>query len=386
MTPIDTHHAAARRRILQAIGAAGAASALPTRAQKPPADNGPIVIGQSCMLTGPLAPVMKGLLEGQQLALDEFNARGGVGGRPVKLVVLDDAYDVKKSVENLHTLVDRDKVTALFGFSSTANVAAALPLVVEKQVPLIGVYTGAPTLRVKHNPWFFTHTASYRDEVVQMVRNLKTVARDQIGLVYMNNPFGQLMLPIVEEVVKEQGATLVARAPLEANGSNADAAAQTLASGKPKAVIYMAFGPSLVNFVRSARAFLGVPVYAVSVANNKAALDALGDDARGLAMTTLIPNPHRPSTGMSRDFAKASERARKPVDHDHFWGYRNLRVLLEQLKRAGRGVTPQSLVATIEQMNKVDLNGYSLSYGPHNHHGSTFVDIMIAGPGGRFIR
>lgn len=303
---------ASRRRVVLALGAAGAAAALPARAQKA-ADNGPIVIGQSTMLSGPLAPTMKGLLRGQQLALDEFNARGGVGGRPVKLVLLDDAYDAKKCVENVHTFMDREKVTALFGFSSTANVAAVLPLVAEKQVPLIGVYTGAPTLRVKHNPYFFTHTASYRDEVVQMVRNLKTVARDQIALVYMNNPFGQLMMPIVEEVVKEQGAALVSRAPLEANGSNADAAAQALAAGQPKAVIFMAFGPSLVSFVRSARKYLGVPVYAVSVANNKPALDALGDDARGLAVTTLIPNPARPSTGMSRDFARASARAATPV-------------------------------------------------------------------------
>ena len=374
-----------RRQWLRGAGALGmCAAAWPVTAQK--ADTGTILIGQSTMLSGPLAVVMKGLLEGQKLALDEFNARGGVGGRQVKLLILDDVYDPKKCIENVNTFIERDKVTAVFGLSSTANVAATLPIFAEKQVPLIGVYTGAPTLRAKHNPYFFTHTASYRDEVVQMVKNLKTVARDQIGLVYMNNAFGQLMTPVVEEVVKEQGATLVGKAPLEANGSNADAAALALAAAKPKAVIFMAFGPSLVSFVRSARNYIGVPVYSVSVANNKAALDALGDDARGLAITTLIPNPLRPSTGMSRDFAKADEKAKMPIDHDHFWGYLNLRVLLEELRRAGKGVTPQSLATSIEQMHDVDLGGYRLNYSPTNHHGSTYVDIMIAGPGGRFFR
>jgi len=81
------------------------------------------------------------------------------------------------------------------------------------------------------------------------------------------------------------------------------------------------------------------------------------------------------------------EKAKLPIDYDHFYGYMNLRVLLEALKRAGKAVTPQSLVQTMEtQMSKVDLGGYTVSYGPTNHHGSSFVDIMIVGPGGRFIR
>ena len=377
-----------RRSWLAHAGAAGLGTlALPANAQpKAGADNAPILIGQSTMLSGPLAPTMAGIIEGQQLALDEFNARGGVAGRPVKLLILDDAYDATKCVENVHTLVDKEKVTALFGFTSTANVIAALPVLAEKQVPLIGVYTGAPALRVKHHPYFFTHTSSYRDEVVQMVRNLKTIARDRIALVYMNNAFGKLMLPVVEEVIKEHGATLVAKSSLEPNGSDAVAAAQSLASERPQSVIFMAFGPSLVSFVRAARAYLAVPVYAVSVASGKSSLDALGNDARGLGFTTLVPNPFRPSTGMSRDFSRVAEQTKKPVDYDRFWGYLNLRVLLEQLRRAGKAVTPQSLVSTIERMQKVDFGGYALSYGPHQHHGSTYVDIMIVGPGGRFMR
>ncbi|GAB4558026.1 MAG: hypothetical protein Tsb007_18220 [Rhizobacter sp.] len=378
MITLPTH--ATRRQWLATTAAAGLS--WPVRAQ--PAK--PILIGQSTMLSGPLAPTMSGILEGQQLALDEFNARGGVGGRPVKLLTLDDAYDAARCVENVHTLIDKERVTALFGFTSTANVLATLPVLADKRVPLIGVYTGAPALRGKRHPYFFTHTASYRDEVVQMVRNLKTVARSRIALVYMNNAFGKLMLPVVEEVIAGQGATLAVKASLEADGSDAVAAAQSLAAASPESVIFMAFGPSLVSFVRAAKAYLPVPLYAVSVASGKAALEALGNDARGIGFTTLVPNPFRPSTGMSRDFNKVAAAARKPVDYDRFWGYLNLRVLLEQLRRAGRDVNPQSLVTSIEQMQKVDIAGYAVSYSVEQHHGSNYVDIMIVGPGGRFMR
>jgi hypothetical protein len=87
------------------IGAAGALAV--AHAWPARTDEIPIVIGQSGHLSGPLAPSFKGTLAGQRIA--------------------------------------------------------------DKQVPLVGVYTGSPALRAKHHPYFFTTMASYRDEVVKMV-------------------------------------------------------------------------------------------------------------------------------------------------------------------------------------------------------------------------
>ena len=177
---------------------------------------------------------------------------------------LDDAYDAKKCVENVNTLIDKEKVVALFGLASSPNVGAVLPILLEKKVPLIGVYTGLPALRAKQHPYFFTTMASYRDEIVQMVRNLVTLQKPNIGLVYQNAPFGQMMKPVVEEVVKELGANLVAMVPLEANGSDAVACVQSLAAAKPQAIMFMAFGPSMIPFVKAVRAYVGVPIYAAT--------------------------------------------------------------------------------------------------------------------------
>ncbi len=357
-----------------------------SRAQPKAADGSDIVIGQSAHLSGPLAGTFKPVVKGQELALEEFNRRGGVAGRKVRLVTLDDAYDPKRCLENVSTLIDKHNVTALYGLASTANVAAVLPLLAEKKVPLVGVYTGAPALRAKQHPYFFTTMASYRDEVVQMLRNLSTVGRTKIGVAYHNSPFGQLMLPVVEEVCKELGSTLVAKAPLDIQGNDSVAVAQALAQASPQAVLFVAFGPALVPFVRATRAHLGVPLYALSIANSKPLVEALGDEARGLAFARIGPYPLRATTPLTKDYAAAMERAKLPVDFDHFFGYSNLRVLLEMLRRAGKGVTPQSLVTTIEAAGKIDLGGYPLNFGPQNHHGSSMVDILIIGPGGRYIQ
>jgi ABC-type branched-subunit amino acid transport system substrate-binding protein len=387
-----------RRHALHAVAAAaGGAATLPVWAQEaaaPAAKKAPVAggsteeirIGQSVHLSGPLAPSLQSTLKGQALAIEECNRKGGVNGRPVRLITLDDAYEAKKCVENVHTLIDKEKVIALYGLASTANVGAALPILAEKKVPLVCTYSGSPALRAKQHPYFFTTMASYRDEVVQMVRNLVTLQKGQIGLVYQNAPFGQLMLPVVEEVAKELGATLVAKAPLEPSGADAVAAAQSLASAKPQAILFMAFGPSLVSFVKAARTYLGVPVYSISIANSKQLISALGDDARGVAFTNTIPYPWRPTTPLVKDYTAVMEKAGIAIDYDHFFGYLNVRILLEGLRRAGKQITSEGLVKAMEGMGKFDFGGYPLNYGPTKHHGSTFVEITIVGPGGRYMR
>ncbi|MGY4828800.1 ABC transporter substrate-binding protein [Sphaerotilaceae bacterium SBD11-9] len=389
-----------RRHALHAVAAAGAVASMPLRAQDAKATDAAasgapavaagganeIRIGQSAHLTGPLAPFLLPVIKGQELAIEEANRKGGINGRPVRLIALDDAYDPKKCVENIHTLIDKEKVVALYGLASTPNVLATLPILSEKKVPLVCVYTGSPALRTKQHPYFFTTMASYRDEVVQMVRNLVTLQKSHIGLVYQNAAFGQLMKPVVEEVVKELGATLVVQAPLEANGSDAVACAQSLAAAKPQAIMFMAFGPSIIPFVKAARAYVGVPIYAVSIANSPALLKAMGDDARGLAFTQLVPYPYRQTTALTRDLAAALEREKIDISYDYMFGYMNMRILLEGIRRAGKRVTPIDVVKAMESMNRFDLGGYPVSFSPTKHHGSNFVEITIVGPGGRWIR
>lgn len=381
-----------RRHALNTMAAAGALAAVPLRAQDSaasavtPGGANEIRIGQSAHLSGPLGPTFLPVVKGQQMAIDELNSKGGIQGRPVRLITLDDAYDAKRCVENVNTLIDKEKVVALFGLASSTNVGAVLPILGEKKVPLIGVYTGLPALRAKQHPYFFTTMASYRDEIVQMVRNLVTLQKPNIGLVYQNAPFGQMMKPVVEEVAKELGANLVVMVPLEANGSDAVACAQSLAAAKPQAVMFMAFGPSMIPLVKAVRAYLGVPIYAVSIANSPAILKALGDDARGLAFTQLVPYPYRQTTALTRDLVVAAKRAGVETGYDYMFGYLNMRILLEIIRRAGRQITPASITKAAEAMNKYDPGGYPVSFGPNKHHGSAFVEIAIVGPGGRWIR
>ncbi len=345
-----------------------------------------LLIGQSAPLSGPMAPTLLGVFGGQQMAFDEINRRGGIAGRRIRLLVLDDAFDPKRTLENARQLVEEQEVLALFGTVGTAQTAAVLPYIAEKHVPLISAYSGSPALRVQPNPYFFTTQASYADELVKMVRNLKSVQATRIAVVYQNNDFGKLLLPLAEKVIVSEGGSVAATRPLDVNGADAATVAQGLASVRPQAVIMIVAGPAVVPYIKANRAHLGVPIYTFSLSVGSAILKALGDDARGLAVARATPYPWRATTPLARDFNQLMEKAGKPVDYDHFAGYINGRVLIEGLRGAGKTPTPQSLALSMEKLSNLDLGGYTLAYSPQNRHGSNFVEITVVGPRGNFMR
>lgn len=372
-----------RRQILQSAAASTCAALIASNAHGQSDD---IRIGQSIMLSGPLAPAAANVLKGQELALQEVNRRGGIAGRKVRLISLDDAFDGKRCEDNVLRLIDDEKVIALSGLASSQGIAGALPLLQEKKVPLVGVYTGSPSLRAKHHPFFFTTMASHRDEVVQIARNLRVLQYSRVALVYSNGAFSQLMAPIAEAAAQEAGLSVVVKVALDVNGSDSEQAARKVAELGPQAIIFLSFGPSVPNFVKAARNSIGVPIYCLAIANSKQTMAALGDDARGLAFTQTVPYPWREITTLQRSFHALMNAAKIPVDYDHWVGYLNLRVLLEAMHRSAKNLTPTGIVTALEGMRNIDLGGYVVDFSPSNHHGSKFVEITVMGPGGRFIR
>ncbi len=117
--------------LLAAVGALALAlpSAEPAKAQS----GEPIKIGFSMALTGPLAPNGKQALLGMQIWEEEINAKGGLLGRPVKLVYYDDQSQAAP-VPGIYTkLLDVDKVDLIIGPYATVPAAAAMPVVIQKK-------------------------------------------------------------------------------------------------------------------------------------------------------------------------------------------------------------------------------------------------------------
>lgn len=371
-----------RRRLLLALSAVP----LPWLAHAAPSKDA-IVVGQSAPLSGAMAPFMAEVLTGQRVAFSDFNQAGGLDGRPIELTILDDGFNPQKTLENAKTLVEQHKAIALMGTVGTAQTAAVLPYIVEKRVPLISAYTGSPALRIQANPYFFTTQASYADEIGKMVRNLVTIQCNRIAVVYQDNEFGQLLKPLVEKMIVAGGATVAASHALEAkSGADAVEVTKKLAEARPQGIIMIAAGPPVVAYIKANKALLGVPVYTFSLSVGVAIVKALGNDARGLAVTRATPYPWRATNPLARRFQAAMERAGKPIDYDHYVGYINAQVVIEGLRAAGKDPSSASLRNAMENLGRLDLGGYVLNYSPENHHGSNFVEITVVGQDGQFLR
>lgn len=374
---------ARRRSLVLAMAGSAALAALPAGAQ-PAAGKGDILIGRSTALAGGMAPFLAPLHEGQEAAIADANAKGGISGRKIRLVSLDDGFDPRRTLENAKQLNEKDGVLALLGVSGTSQVMTLLPYLAQAKLPLIGVYTGSPAIRAQQHPYLFTTRASYADELVKIVRNLVAVQSSRIGVAFENNDFGKLLLPLVEKTIAAEGASLAGTHALAAAGEDANEAAKALAAQRPQAVLLIAAGPPVVAYVRAHRAHLGVPVYTLSLGAGTAMLKALGEDARGLAVARTGPSPSKPTIQLTRDFQASMKHHDKPVDYDRYTGYMDARVLIEGLRAAGPGVTRASLVQGMESLGNLDLGGYAYQFSPQNHHGSNYVDIAVVGSGGVF--
>lgn len=129
------------------------------------AQEAPLVVGQSAVLSGPQAA--NGLLynRGIRLHLDAVNAAGGLGGRKLEMISLDDGYDPERTKANTRQILDDKRVVALFGYTGTGSTMASAPLAEAAKVPMLAPLTGAPELRDKAGRYLFHVRASYVDEL-----------------------------------------------------------------------------------------------------------------------------------------------------------------------------------------------------------------------------
>jgi branched-chain amino acid transport system substrate-binding protein len=360
------------------LGAAGASRGATAK--------GNIRVGQSQTLSGSLAAVTASVYEGQRALLDEVNERGGVHGRSIEIVGIDDQSDSLRGVDNLATLIDRERVPVVFGLANALSIDKVLPVLTERKTPLIGVYGGADQARPKSPPYLFTTSASFTDELRQMVRTLSTLRTNRIGLAWIDSDFGRWLMPVLEGIAKEHGVTIVGQHSLNINGADAAAAADAVLASKPQAIMLLAGGPAVFGFMKALAGKPRVPVYALSIAAAGSVLKLLGSAARGMAVTQVVPYPWRATGALTRQFAASMARLKLPVSYDRMWGFLNASILVEALRRAGPDPSPAMVVAAMEGMNDVDLGGYRLQYSRDNHHGSHFVEITMVDDRGEYVR
>lgn len=367
-----------RRHLLRAAGAATAALALPALAQAPR-----LLLGQSCATTGPAAQLGLQMHRGARLVFDAVNAAGGINGQAIELRLLDDGYEPERCQANTEQLI-RDEAFALFGYVGTPTSLAVLPRINEERIPFFGPFTGAEALREPFSRWVFHVRASYFDETELIVRQLTALGLTRIAVFRQNDSYGQAGLDGVLRALKARNLEPVAVGGVDRNTVAVAAAVKAIVPQRPQAVVQISAYRSCAAFVRAARqAGYGGTFYNVSFVGTQALADELGADGTGVVVSQVMPFPYGTTTAVAREYRAALEKTGDPrPDYGSMEGFVAAKVLLEGLRRAGRGASREALVAALESIQRLDLGGFQVGYGARSHAGSRFVEMsMLTGDG-----
>ena len=370
-----------RRALTRLLIGTAACLSLPTRAQP----DKRIVIGQAAALTGPAAQLGLQMNRGARIAFDRINAGGGINGRSIELRVLDDGYEPERCRAQTEVLINKEGVFALFGYVGTPTSLAALPLATAAGVPFIGPFTGAEALREPFNRLVFHVRASYFDETALIVKELTELGRKRIAVFRQNDSYGQAGLDGVVRALTARGLAPVAVGLVERNSVDVAAAVQALVPQQPDAVIQIGAYKGCAAFIRQARAAgYGGSFCNVSFVGTQALADELGKEALGVMVSQVMPYPFSTTTPIAREYLDAVKRAGPDAtpNYSSIEGYLAAKVFAEGLRRAGGSPTRESLVSGLESLQRYDVGGYAVNFGPRDHRASTFVELsMLTGDG-----
>lgn len=347
-----------------------------------------VVIGQTAGFSGAAAQGVKETADGAKLYLDAVNAKGGVNGQAIELISMDDKFDPKQAAANAQVLITEKNVTALFLTRGTPHTQAILPLLAEHKVPLVGPSTGAMALHKPVNPWVFNVRAPYQREAERAVQHLSLIGMDRIGVVHVEDSFGADMLegakrgfeavaknPVFIEKFKRENWDFSAIAPLAARSG-------------VQAVLFIGSGTAVVDGIAAIRQ-AGSRAQVVTFSNNASGgfVKALKDNARGTIVTQVFPYERSLAALMvkeAHDLAVA--KGIDGVTPAMLEGFAAAKVLVAALRKAGPSPTRAKLQQSLEGLQKLDLGGLEVNYGPADHTGLDFVDLSIIGSDGKFRR
>jgi branched-chain amino acid transport system substrate-binding protein len=346
-----------------------------------------IVVGQSAALSGPAAAIGQAMRDGALAHFESVNASGGVHGRRIKLVTLDDGFEPDRAKENTRKLIHDQRVFALFGYTGTAASYAALPVFSYEGVPFFAPYTGTEGLRVPFNRFVFNIRASYADETEKLVDWLVARRRNRIAVFYEADSHGQAGYEGVQSAMEHRQLKIVAKGSVWRNTTDVAGAVKLIRAAKPQAVIMISTYPAAAAFIREYNKTGERPEYVnVSLVGAKALAGELGREAHGVVVSQVVPYPLYPS-GIAREMRLLIE-ARRPNSNPTFndvEGYIAAKAFVEGLRRAGPDLTREKFIAALESFRNVDLGQYKLSFSPIDHTGSKYVEITVAVGNGGFL-
>lgn len=346
-----------------------------------------ILIGQSTPLSGANKALGEDIRDGALAYFKKVNDAGGINGRKIELLTLDDGNDTKRSGENTQKLIQETGVFALFGYASATLSRPALPHVEKHKVPFLSPFTGADPMRVFHK-YVYNMRASYADELEKIVDHYSLFGISRFSIVHYDDVVGKENLAAVERALKKRNLTPVSVAAFT-DRRNPDIAGgvKSILAGNPEVVILTTLYKASADVIRGARqAGSTAQMVSNSFPGSTPLADELGKDGVGVAIAQVVPPFSRQSIPVVAEYRVAIENllGKKSYSFTSLESFIAAKVTVEAIRRAGAKLTRESFMQALDNMSNYDAGGYIIGFSPTDHNGSAFVELTIIGKDGQF--
>jgi len=376
-------HPITRRSVLAAAAALVAGRAV-AQAKKygPGASDTEIKLGQTMPYSGPASAY--GTIGKLHTAyFKRVNDSGGINGRKINLISLDDGYSPPKAVEQVRKLVEQDEVLALFQTLGTPSNSAIHKYINAKKVPHLFLATGATKWADPKNfPWTLGFNLSYQAEgQIYAKYLLKNKPAAKIAILYQNDDYGKDVLKGVKDGLGTAGAKLiVAEASYEVTDATVDSQILTLQGSGADTFINITTPKFGAQAVRKAWDTGWKPLHIinnVSASVGSVLVPAGLDKSVGLLTLQYYKDPNDPqwkddpSMLEWRAFMGRYYRDGDPKDAANLYAYLTVQTMVHVLKACGNDLTRENLMKQATNIRNLKLPlllpGMSLNTTPDDY-------------------
>ena len=360
-----------------AFGATAAVAAEPA--------GGTIKIGMVNDQSGPNKGAGKSMRVGVDAYFKAVNEKGGVNGKKIELISVNDQYVPEKTIDGVLKLIEEQKIFALVGTIGTSNGVSVMPVVKEYKLPFVAPRSGAANFRNPVTREIINIRASHQEEVDKLVDLLvREGGAKRFAIFYQNDTFGMDVLSCTENALKRHGLSLVSKGSFERTTKAVTSALATILEGKPDAIILGSIYAPGAEFAQAARKE-GLKSYLAtgSFAGGSNLVKAAGPAAEGIIMSQVVPHLQDLSLPLTKECKEAVEKNPEDVGFNavSMEGCMTAKSMVLALEKAGNPPTQDGFIKAYEAMKDADMGGIKLSFSPGNHQGQSNVFLEIVKDG-----
>ncbi len=348
----------------------------------PGASDASIRIGQTMPYSGP-ASAYGTIGRSQAAYFRMLNERGGIGGRRIEFVSLDDGYSPPKAVEGTRRLVEQDPVLFVFGTLGTPSNSAIRPYLNARGVPQLFAATGAAKWNdPKRFPWTMGGQPDYRTEGrIYAHHILQTKAGARIGVLYQNDDFGRDYLAGLRAGLGERAATMiVAEVSYDVADPSVDSQIAMLQGAGADVFVNVTTPKFAAQAIRRAYDIGWRPMQylaAVSVSVSSVMRAAGLGKGVGIVSAAYLMTPgdpewvDHPSMRQWREWMGKYYPEGDPSDYLNVYGYVTAQMVEKVLRQAGDDLTRENVMRQAQNLRgwapAMMLPGVAVTTGPDDH-------------------